>query len=59
MSDEVLFLQAFQSLTPANQTVIAALVFELANKDKQISEMARELMKRLDTAKTSGQEPDK
>ena len=45
--DREAFIKAFDALTPANQTAIACIVFELAQKDQQVARLSKELMKLL------------
>jgi len=41
-------IEAYDQLVPSDQLIIDAMVVALFQKDKQITEMAREVMKMLD-----------
>jgi hypothetical protein len=41
-------IEAYESLVPADQTIIAAMIYTLANKDKQIKSLTDWMNKQLD-----------
>ena len=41
-------IEAFESLIPADQTIIAAMIYTLANKDKQVASLTDWMNKQID-----------